>query len=166
MRATLEDLSRELGLRGTQMFDADLQDRLAYHLLKRRGYEAYISGRINRTEFGKRLAQEWASLPVLAKTLGGAKDKAGNLRTVERGQSFYAGDGLNKSLVTPERVEAVLDKVKAVASKAPSPAPSQPTPQPSAPAKPAGDKSRASGSILAAFALIAVAVVLFIIFGS
>ena len=160
MKATLIDLSKELRLRGNQIFDADLQDRLAYHLVKRRGYEAFMLGQISRTEFGKRLAQEWASLPVLAATKGAH-------RQLERGQSYYAGDGLNKSLVKPATVEALLDKVKAVASKpAPSLAPSMPAPKPSAPAQPAGGKSRASGSILAAFALIAVAVVLFIIFGS
>jgi muramidase (phage lysozyme) len=132
MRATLQDLSRELGLRGNQIFGADLQDRLAYHLLKRRGYEAFMAGKISRTEFGKRLAQEWASLPVLAATKGGS-------RNVTRGQSFYAGDGLNKSLVTPERVEALLDRAKAIASKpAQAPAPSTSKPPPSAPAKPAG----------------------------
>ncbi|MFU0507386.1 hypothetical protein ACLKMW_22770 [Pseudaminobacter sp. NGMCC 1.201702] len=103
---------------------------------------------------------EWASFPVLAATKGAH-------RQLKRGQSSYVGDGLNKSLVAPETVEALLDRVRALASKpAPSPAPSQPVPQPSTPTKPAGGKTRASGSILAAFALIAVAVVLFIIFGS
>lgn len=132
MRATLQDLSRELGLLGNQIFEGNLQDRLAYHLLKRRGYEAFMAGTISRTEFGKRLAQEWASLPVLAATKGGS-------RNVTRGQSFYAGDGLNKSLVTPERVEALLDKVKAASSKpAPSPAPS--TPAPREPARASGQR--------------------------
>ena len=110
MRATLIDLSQELHLRGNQILDANLQDRLAYHLLKRRGYEAFMAGQISRTEFGKRLAQEWASLPVLA-------DTKGQHRAIKRGQSFYAGDGLNKSLVKPEAVEAMLDKTK-VAGKA------------------------------------------------
>jgi len=105
MRATLQDLSKELGLHGTQVFDADLQDRLGFHLLKRRGYEEYVAGKISRTEFGKRLAQEWASLPVLAATKGAHRD-------LKRGQSYYAGDALNKSLISPAKVEAVLNKVK------------------------------------------------------
>ena len=105
MQATLRDLIEELGLSRTQVLDGDLQDRLAYHLLKRRGYEAFMAGTISRTEFGRRLAQEWASLPVLANTKGGS-------RNVTRGQSFYAGDGLNKSLVLPSTVEAMLDRVK------------------------------------------------------
>lgn len=105
MRATLQDLSRELGLRGTQMFDPDLQDRLGFHLLIRRGYNEFIAGKISRTEFGKRLAQEWASFPVLAAVKGAHQ-------YLKRGQSFYGGDPLNKALVTPAKIEAVLNKVK------------------------------------------------------
>lgn len=112
MRATLQELSRELGLRGTQVFDANLQDRLAFHLLKRRGYEEYVAGKITRTEFGKRLAQEWASFPVLAATKGAH-------RNVRRGESYYAGDALNKSLVSPAKVEAVLNKVKTAGAAQP-----------------------------------------------
>lgn len=96
MRATLQELSQKLNLAGNMRFDADLQDRLGYYLLKRRGYDDYMAGKIGPVEFGKRLAQEWASLPVLAATKGGVKDKNGKPRTVTRGQSFYAGDGLNK----------------------------------------------------------------------
>src|SRR5690606_23257866 len=112
MRATLQGLARELGLRGAQLFDSNLQDRLGFHLLKRRGYEDYVAGRITRTEFGKRLAQEWASLPVLAATKGEHRD-------LKRGQSYYAGDALNKSLVSPAKVEAVLNKVKTVGAVQP-----------------------------------------------
>ncbi|WP_425359560.1 hypothetical protein [Borborobacter arsenicus] len=165
MRATLQDLSRELNLLGNQIFDADLQDRLAYHLLKRRGYEAFMAGKISRTEFGKRLAQEWASLPVLAATMGAH-------RKLERGDSYYRGDGINKVLTTPAKVEAALDRVRAAASTPASvPAQSKPASHPPFGGSPAQvpapeSKARASGSILAAFALIAVAVVLFIVFGS
>lgn len=107
MNRTLKDLKSELGLRGTQTFDANLQDRLGFHLLKRRGYERFMAGKLTVVEFGKLLAQEWASLPVLAPTKGGS-------RNVTRGQSYYAGDGLNKSLVKPENVESII----AVAKKA------------------------------------------------
>lgn len=106
MRNTLSDLKEELGLRGSQKLDPDLQDRLGYHLLKRRGYEDFMAGTISRIEFGKRLAMEWASFPVLAGTKG-------QKRTVKRGQSFYVGDGINKALVAPDVVEAMLDRVKA-----------------------------------------------------
>lgn len=108
IRKTLIGLKEELGLRGSQIFDANLQDRLAYHLLIRRGYHQFVNGEIDRTEFGRRLAGEWASFPVLDGTRGAH-------RHVQRGQSYYAGDSLNKALVSPEKVEAVLDRVKAAA---------------------------------------------------
>lgn len=123
MKATLAGLIPELGLSRSQVFDANLQDRLAYHLLKRRGYAEFMAGRINRTEFGKRLAQEWASLPVLTATKGGS-------RNVTRGQSYYAGDGLNKSLVAPDRVEAMLDRVKVAVAPTPVAAAPAPTTAP------------------------------------
>lgn len=113
MRATLAGLIDELGLRMTQVLDGNLQDRLGYHLLKRRGYAEYMAGRITRTEFGKRLAQEWASFPVLADTQGAH-------RKVARGQSYYAGDGLNKALVAPAAVESVLDRAKAAGNAVPT----------------------------------------------
>jgi len=121
MRNTLSGLKTELGLRGTQIFDGNLQDRLAYHLLKRRGYEAFIVGQSTKTAFGKTLAMEWASLPVLANTTGAH-------RSITRGQSYYAGDGLNKSLVKPEAVEAILDKALAARETAPPPAVTPPSP--------------------------------------
>ncbi|OHV85965.1 hypothetical protein [Ensifer sp. LCM 4579] len=101
---TLRDIEGEMGLSGKERFTPDLQDRMAYHLLKRRGYAKFIAGQISLVEFGKNLAQEWASFPVLAATRG-AK------RQVRRGQSYYAGDGINKALVKPEEVEAVLRQV-------------------------------------------------------
>jgi muramidase (phage lysozyme) len=104
MRHTLEGLIKELKLDTTQKFTADLQDRLAYVLLRRRGYDAFMNQRISISEFGKRLAQEWASFPVLAGTQGAH-------RYVREGETFYAGDGLNKSLVKPEQVRRLLEKM-------------------------------------------------------
>lgn len=103
---TLKDIEGEMGLTGKEIFSPDLQDRMGYHLLKRRGYLAFMAGKISRTEFGKRLAQEWASFPVLQTTKG-------HKRNVARGQSYYAGDGMNKALISAFQVEALLDEVKA-----------------------------------------------------
>ncbi|MBX8811141.1 glycoside hydrolase family 104 protein [Ochrobactrum sp. MR34] len=116
MRKTLQDLSRELRLNGRQIFDPDLQDRLCYHLLKRRGYEEFMAGTISMTEFAKRLAMEWASFPVLAATKG-------QHQQLKRGQSYYDGDALNKALVAPEAIEAVLHKAKAAGNGLPLPVP-------------------------------------------
>lgn len=133
MRATLKDLVRELGLRGGQVLGANLQDRLAYHLLKRRGYAEFIAGKINSVEFAKRLAMEWASFPVLAATKGAH-------RQISRGQSYYAGDGLNKALIDPEQVDAILSRVLDAtvaphqpAEPAPAPMPAEPAERPTAP---------------------------------
>lgn len=113
MRDTLLDLVKELGLGMNQKFDPNLQDRLAYHLLRRRGYDAFVFGRIDIVEYGKRLAQEWASFPVLAGTRG-------QHRNVKRGQSYYTGDALNKALVGPERIELALKKVLALHAESPA----------------------------------------------
>ena len=105
MYATLRGLIAELKLNAkTQKLDSDLQDRLAYHLLKRRGIDQWIAGKLTNTQFALRLAQEWASLPVLSCTPRKGK------RAAERGESYYVGDDLNKSLIRPEQVEAMLEK--------------------------------------------------------
>ncbi|WP_025030383.1 membrane protein [Nitratireductor aquibiodomus] len=133
IRKTLIGLKEELGLRGSQILDANLQDRLAYHLLIRRGYHQFVNGEIDRTEFGRRLAGEWASFPVLDATRGAH-------RHVQRGQSYYAGDSLNKALVAPAKVEAVLDKVYALANtKASEP---EPRPLPVATPEPVAKSKR------------------------
>ncbi|MCA1440308.1 hypothetical protein I6F07_08805 [Ensifer sp. IC4062] len=111
MRATLIGLAKEIpSIASTDLFTPDLQDRLGFHLLKRRGYQAFVTGDLPLVEFGRRLAQEWASLPVLA-------DTRRHQQQVKRGQSYYAGDGLNKALVKPEKVEAVLHEVLAKARR-------------------------------------------------
>jgi muramidase (phage lysozyme) len=105
VRATLKGLIGELGLEGTQRLDPDLQDRLAYHLLIRRGYHQFMAGEIGAEEFARRLAMEWASFPVLGATRGAR-------RQLKRGQSYYAGDRLNRALVAPEQIERVLARAK------------------------------------------------------
>lgn len=109
---TLHDIEGEMGLTGKEIFSPNLQDRMAYHLLKRRGYQAFMDGKLTHIEFGKRLAQEWASFPVLAPMKGSS-------RWINRGQSYYAGDGINKSLVKPEQLETMLDAVLKAGNKIP-----------------------------------------------
>lgn len=121
---TMADLEGEMGLSGSELFDPDMQDRMAFHLLKRRGYEQFMSGRIGVVAFAKRLAQEWASFPVLAATKGAH-------RQVKRGQSYYAGDGVNKALVPAEDIESLLDEVLAMkGEQRPTPAPADARPDP------------------------------------
>lgn len=116
MRATLSDLIGQLNLTGRERFDSAMQDRLGYALLSRRGYHDFMAGRISVIEFGKNLAKEWASLPVLADTQGAH-------RRIKRGMSYYEGDALNKSLVEPESVESVLRNLRDGTSAPPAPKP-------------------------------------------
>ncbi len=101
MDATLRDLAEELELKAEDVFTPDYQDRLGFHLLRRRGYDKWIKGTLSDWAFMLNLAKEWASFPVPYTVKGGS-------RTVTRGQSFYAGDGLNKALVSAEDVEKTL----------------------------------------------------------
>lgn len=116
---TLNDVAGEMGLTGDELFDAEMQDLIGYHLLKRRGFTKFMAGNLSVEGFGLNLAKEWASFPVL-KRIKGAH------RIVARGESYYAGDELNKSLVRPEQVEAVLAKV--ATAGAPVPKPRRPEP--------------------------------------
>jgi hypothetical protein len=79
IRKTLRGLVSEMGLTGDEIFDNNLQDRLGTQLLKRRGFDAWQSGKLSDDAFMNNLAGEWAALPM------------------PNGRSRYAGDGLNAS---------------------------------------------------------------------
>jgi len=111
MTATLQDLRKEMVLMGSDLFTPDFQDRLGFRLLQRRGYDKFMAGKMTRAAFGLAIAQEWASFPVLEACKGAS-------RSLTRGQSYYAGDGLNKALVKPEAVEAALTRAFATNSVA------------------------------------------------
>ncbi|MFL5607724.1 MAG: hypothetical protein ACJ8AD_14835 [Gemmatimonadaceae bacterium] len=129
MRDTLKSLQKELGLRDQQVMDADLQDRLGYHLLRRRGYDLFMAGKLSVEGFGLNLAKEWASFPVLAAVQGAHLP-------LKRGQSYYAGDKLNRALVQPAAIEALLRSKDAprVVAPPPPPPPDVPAPEPCQPA--------------------------------
>lgn len=119
IRKTLLGLVAEMGVKGSQKFTPELQDAMGLHLLRRRGWDKFATGEVTLRVFAHSLAKEWASLPVLSKSNGAH-------RSIERGQSYYAGDGLNKALVSPEAFEAVLSDALKAASKpvaAPKPVP-------------------------------------------
>lgn len=59
---TLRGLQEEMGLSDDQLFDAELQDKLATQLLKRRGYDKFLSGEISAEDLQKELYKEWASI--------------------------------------------------------------------------------------------------------
>ena len=131
MHATLKELKAKCGLSGDEIFTPDLQDDLGFVLLKRRGYQSWIDGKSTTDTFMVGLAKEWASFPVPSRMQGAH-------RVVERGQSYYAGDGVNKALVPPDKVwlhcEAARD------AKVPQPEPEPPPPKPEAPAGGVGEE--------------------------
>jgi len=110
---TLQGLYNELRLNPDQIFDANLQDRLGYHLLRRRGYDKWVRGELSDELFMVNLAKEWASLPVPIKVKGHKRD-------VSPGESYYAGVGDNKSLDTLAGYQAAV-KSAALVKAAPPP---------------------------------------------
>jgi hypothetical protein len=76
-------------------FDAETQDLLALSLLRRRGWDRWLAGRLTDAAFADALSMEWASLPF---------------RT---NRSYYDKDVHgNRSLVSRAEVLAVLQRIK------------------------------------------------------
>ncbi len=98
---TLAGLVQQLHIDVNQPFDETMQDELAVALLERRGVTEYVNNQIDGRQFAAELAKEWAGLP---KVLGDKPE-----------QSYYAGDGLNKSLV---KVDEVLRAVSVISASA------------------------------------------------
>ena len=126
IRPTLLSLIAELRVPLADKFTPDLQDRFGIALLQRRGWTQFAAHTLSLRDFGNRLAREWASFPVLSRQQGAH-------RTVERGESYYAGDGINASLTRASNAEAVLADVLNALAPAPAPKPA-PAPLPAAPA--------------------------------
>ena len=95
INTTLTGLVNELGLKPTEKFDEDTQDKMAIALLERRGASAYVNQEITGDEFAAELAKEWAALP---RVLGDNPE-----------DSYYAGDGLNKSHINVEQVRSAIE---------------------------------------------------------
>lgn len=66
VRATMLETVKALGLSGDEKFTPQLQDAMAMHLLKGRGYDKFVAGEITASEFQDSIAKEWASLPTSA----------------------------------------------------------------------------------------------------
>ena len=89
----------------SDLFSPANQDRLCRALLRRRGIDSYVGGTKSEAAFCKSMAQEWASMPVINRTQGAR-------RIVNPGESYYAGDGLNKSRITPEQLIAAVRNLR------------------------------------------------------
>lgn len=90
IRKTLEGLIRAGYASMGDVFSPQTQDKLAMGLLKIRGLDSFLSGKMSKEEFADNLSKEWASLPY---------------RT---GASYYAGVGSNKSSGSREEFVSVV----------------------------------------------------------
>ena len=86
------------------IFNPDNQDRIALSLIKGRGITADMIIN-NPTEAARRLAMEFAGIPVLEATQGYKQQ-------VQRGQSFYRGYNNNKATITAEQLERAFKQFK------------------------------------------------------
>lgn len=102
---TLDTLKADLKLSGKEIMDEAFQDDLAVALMNRRGHMKFLRGEMGPEAFANELAKEWASLPVVTKIRGQS-------RTVLPGQSYYAGDGLNKAFHKPETILAAVKALR------------------------------------------------------
>jgi len=136
IRQTLLSLIADIGIPMSAKFAPDLQDRFGFALLKRRGWDQFATNGLSLRDFGNRLAREWASWPVLS-------DQQGAHRTVRRGESYYAGDGVNASLAKAADAEAVLAEVLNEMTRSPAAPIPVPRPTPTEPPKPAPEPPQA-----------------------
>ena len=106
IKKTLIDLVDGKGAASrTDKFNQVTQDKLCRKLLQSRGIDEYLAGSKSEQAFCRSLAQEWASLPVTYR-------QPGQKRTVNPGESYYAGDGLTKSRVAPADFIASVRNIK------------------------------------------------------
>lgn len=96
---TLAGLVQEMNIDKTATFDAELQDKMAITLLERRGSKHYVNNDLSPHQFAANLSKEWAALPKVV----GENPEA----------SYYAGDGLNKSLVSVNEVLSAIEPIEA-----------------------------------------------------
>ena len=137
LRKTLDATRMAMGVPGSAKWTPALQDEMALHLMRGRGLDKYLAGRMSREAFANNLAMEWASLPVVTRIKG-------QQRMVDPGESYYAGDGLNKSFHDPGDILKLVDALKADAGKpvlppVSPPVPPAPGPEPLPPGVPSAE---------------------------
>lgn len=100
IRGTMDTVIAGGALDRNELFDADAQERAGRYLLDTQGgYRDYQRGRINEDQFGQRLATTWASLPATT------RDQRGR---PAQGQSYYAGDGLNRAFFSIDSLMSAI----------------------------------------------------------
>lgn len=90
---------QNLGVNNNAVFDKETQDVIGVMLLRRRGWDKWVEGKLSTAAFADNLSKEWASLPY------------------HTDRSYYDKDVHgNRSLVLREEVMQVLNKIRMSAS--------------------------------------------------
>lgn len=104
IRKSLQEEVRAAGIPVSTRYNSPCQDFLIINRLKRfRGMNRWLSGAITDQAFCLNLAKEFASIPVPFTTRGAN-------RTVNAGESFYAGVGSNRA-VGHANVDVILQEL-------------------------------------------------------
>lgn len=111
LRATLVATISQMNLNVAEIWTPSLQDRMAIHLMRGRGLDKYLKGNITAEQFANNLAMEWASLPVVTAIPGHVKI-GGKRIMLKPGQSYYAGDGLNKARHDPVKFLSLVKSLR------------------------------------------------------
>lgn len=64
VQRTLRDAKKALGIKDTDLFTREVQDKIGMWLLNRRGYEDWKAGNISDAQFKKNMQNEWHALKV------------------------------------------------------------------------------------------------------
>lgn len=117
---TINETTQNLKIDRTQTrFTPEVQDALIINRLESfRKYKDWkalklgVDEKENSEKFMIQLAMEFASVPVPYALSKNALGKAGPARDITKGQSFYAGDGLNKAHHNPDSFLAALIDIR------------------------------------------------------
>ena len=109
--STMKAAKSQLGLKGNEKMTPELQDKIYREYLvkkKRPMIYNYITAKdgTNLNSAILAMAMEWASVGV-------PHDMKGHKRWVKKGESYYAGDGINKASISPEEAGAGLEQQRA-----------------------------------------------------
>lgn len=115
IKSTLKECVGYLGCDPMRtVFSRDVQDALIIQrLIKFRKYDEWKAESIDTGKFMIFLAAEFASMPVPYDIPAGSIYKNSPRRNLKKGQSFYAGDGLNKANHDPDHLYQALEDIKA-----------------------------------------------------
>jgi muramidase (phage lysozyme) len=106
IKKTLTEAIRVSGIDPlTTRYTPDIQDYLILSILKTyRKLDEWVAGTYTTPRFMIKLSQEFASIPV-------PYQMQGQSRIVNKGQSYYAGDGLNKAHHDPDSLFTQLNDI-------------------------------------------------------